>query len=159
MSEAVLSAIADMTAALVQSTAAVPVASGYGVDLVCFDDLTTALDETNTETTQSLAQDNYHRLSTPAGSLPDDLDYGKDIAGYLSKGTGLLELLGIEGDVETELRKDDRNAEVSAAVLVRTLLPCVLQLTVSITPANPDLEPFKLIIALAKTGAVLEAIQ
>ena len=151
-------ALQSALGALAPGPDVVVAASGYGVDLVCFDDLTINLDETDTESVESLAQDNYHRLITPEGSLPDDLDYGKDLTSYMSRGTSTLALMGIEGEIETELLKDERNAVVSAAVVVTSLLPCVLTISIDVTPANPDLVPFKMIIAVDKSGTFLEDI-
>jgi hypothetical protein len=80
-------------------------------DVRCFDDLDSFASEI-TEPLEQLDQDNHHRLISPLGSNPDDPDFG----------LGLEELLSGELDpaigslIEAELRKDRRNATVTALV-------------------------------------------
>lgn len=132
--------------------------SGYGIDLVCYDDLAPDFDETDPLTTQSLAQDNYHRLITPPGELADDLDYGLGIESWLSRGVTPIEIANMQGDAELELLKDDRNYSVSALLVVTQMLPLNFTLTIDVTPADPDLQPFKQIVAITPDGATLKDI-
>lgn len=158
MSDVVRDAIAEMLAGQ-QRVLTPTAASGYGVDLVCFDDFEPSLRETDPNSVESLAQDNYHRLITEPGSLPDDLDFGKDITSWLSRGMTPLDVQDMQGEAETELLKDDRNQEVSASVVVSDSLPTTLALTLSITPADPELQTFTMIVAVDAAGVSLKAIQ
>ena len=157
MADVVRDALTEMLAEQIPQPALPVAASGFGRDLVCFDDFTPGLDETDPTTDASLAQDNYHRLITAPGTLPDDLDYGKDLLGYLSQGTAPSDILLIQGDIETELLKDDRNAEVSATVTAGGN-PLTLSVKVVCTPADPDTEAFTLIINVDNSGVFLQAI-
>lgn len=157
MTDLVRDAIAEMTAELTSSGITGSVV-GFGVDLICLDDFTPSMAETDPNSLESLVQDNYHRLITEPGTVPDDLDYGIDVMGYLSLGMTQDDKLQISGDVETQLKRDDRNAEVSATVAVTDTLPTTLALTVGITPADPALDPFTLLIAIDQTGTSLKVI-
>ena len=157
MIDPVRDALAEFQSALTQLVI-LPTASGYGVDLVCIDDFTPNLDETDPTTLASLAQDNYHRIITDRGTLPDDLDYGLGLFGYLSQGITDADIVRLQGDTETELKKDDRNAEISATATLSTTVPVTLSLSVVCTPQNPNDVPFTLIIAVDSGGVFLKAI-
>ncbi|MDX6479515.1 MAG: hypothetical protein QOG85_25 [Gaiellaceae bacterium] len=83
------------------------------LDLSCFDDL----DELGSEITdplEQLEQDNYHRLITPPGQNIDDPNFGLGLTRLVSGSSSDIASLGPR--IEAELRKDPRNAEVSALV-------------------------------------------
>jgi hypothetical protein len=131
---------------------------GYGVDLVCVSDLDPRLATTDPTTTQSLAQDLFHRCTTARGTLPDDPDYGEAVQRYLSAGLTQRELISIAGRLASECQKDDR---VAAGGVNVTLTPDgISAFTVSITvePADPDLVAFTLIMAVSNGEALLKAI-
>jgi hypothetical protein len=126
-------------------------AVGYGVDLVCIEDLDPALKVTNPFTTETLAQDCYHRITTRRGTLPDDADFGIDIAAFLHAPKTPADLKACEGQIATELQKDDRVREAFAVV---TFDGRKLSVSVRVTPEDPDASPFSLIIAVTD-GAIL----
>lgn len=127
-------------------------AVGYGVDLVCIDDLDPALKETDPFDTATLAQDCYHRITTRRETLPDDADFGIDIAAFLHAPKTPADLRGCEGQIITELQKDDRVKEAGAAV---SFDGRKLSVSVRVTPADPDLGPFELIIAVTDGATLL----
>jgi hypothetical protein len=127
----------------------------YGRDLVCIDDLTTTLEETDPASNASLAQDIYHRITTERGSLVDDPDFGEDVRGYLSLATTERELLAIGGRLETEILKDDRVALVTVEVTGDTTQ---LDITISVTPNDPALATFRMILAVTSAEALLQEI-
>jgi hypothetical protein len=124
----------------------------YGRDLVCIDDLTPTLRETDPATTESLAQDIYHRITTERGSLPDDKDFGEDVRGYLSAAADARALLSISGRLEAEIRKDDRVATVVVELTGNT---SQLDITISVTPQDPALAAFEMVMAVTSAAALL----
>lgn len=61
-----------------------------------------------TSGTRTLANGIARRLSTPAGSMPDDPNYGTDIRDYVNGGFTPTQLGQIRGAVESECLKDPR---------------------------------------------------
>ena len=127
-------------------------AVGYGVDLKCIDDLDPALASTDPFSTETLAQDCYHRITTRRGTMPDDPDYGIDILAFLHAPKTPGELRACEGQIATELQKDDRVREASAVV---TFDGRKLSVSVRVTPEDPALGPFSLIIAVVDGATLL----
>jgi hypothetical protein len=119
---------------------------GYGRDLVCVADLTTTLEETNPGTVESLAQDLYHRVTTERGTLVDDPDFGLDVRSFLSAGLTPQQLTLISHQVQLECLKDDRCASVEVDVL--TGRPGALDITIAVTPQDPALAAFTLVLAV-----------
>lgn len=147
--------------AIAASIAALPVssagtASGYGVDVLCFDDITPQVDETDPSKLTSLQQDCYHRLIQAKGENPDDLDAGIGLDGYLSQGMTDADTTRLEGDIVAEFKKDDRVADVTATVaLNRLVTPATLTVSIVVTPADPDLVSFKLILSVTPENVFL----
>lgn len=133
-------------------------AVGWGVDLVCINDLDPALASTDPFSTATLAQDAYHRISTRRGTLPDDPDYGIDVLAFLHASMTQSDFLSAAGQINTELGKDDRFLDVAATV---TYDAARLQLNISvrITPVDPSLQPFTLIVAVTDGVTLLKEIQ
>lgn len=156
MTDPVRTFLAAEIAAL-QRVASIPAApKGYGVDLVCIEDLDPHLAETRDDTVESLAQDLFHRITTPRGAIVDDPDFGEDVLSYASQAMGPREIASVAGRLASECRKDDR----VASVVVDVVQPSVRELNVSIavTPEDPKLVAFKLIVAVSDGTALLEAI-
>lgn len=130
---------------------------GYGVDLVCVDDLTARMLETDPMTTAGLSQDAYHRLITRRGSLPDDEDYGLDIIGLLSAPLTAAQIQALPNRISSELLKDDRlvNAEVTTSYAYATK---TMTIKLLLEPANASAAPFDLIITVVDGTAHLEAL-
>ncbi len=159
MNSTLADAIAELTAELtpvgVQLTA-----GGYGVDMVCFDDITARCDDTDTESIESLRQDCYHRLTTSRASLPtdddvadpDEREYGFDILSLLHKGRTGAELRAAEAQMADQLLKDDRAANAEVTVTWSTDFKS-LEIKCAITPqAEISDRPFELIIVLDSAG-------
>lgn len=128
----------------------------YGVDLVCVDDLTADMQETDPNDASALAQDVLHRLSTPHGTLPDDPDYGYDIAGLLSRGVTQQTLAELQGKARQEILKDDRIAD--ATVTVTDDSNGNFRVSVRLTVSGTD-DAFTLIMAVTDGQLLLTAIQ
>jgi len=155
MSDVVRDAIAAELAEVTRVARTPDAESGYGVDLVCAEDLTPSLDETPADSVLSLAQDLFHRITTPRGDLPDDPDYGTDVRQYLSAGMAPQDLTVAAGELASECRKDDRVRDVSVTL---TAAGSELSVAIAVTPADPALQPFKLIVAVTSGEALLQAI-
>lgn len=158
MTDIVRDTIAALTAQLVtlSSTALPPL--GYGIDLVCVSDIEPRLAETLSDTTQSLAQDCFHRITTARGSLPDDPNYGIDVRAMLSVGLTQAAIRSISDAVHGELMKDDRvtDAEVELEVGGPFKAP-TFTLTITITPADGS-STFDLIVSVTDGQALLADI-
>jgi len=138
-----------------QSSTPVP-PLGYGIDLVCVTELDPYLAETNPDTIESLAQDCFHRITTARLSLIDDPSYGIDIRAALNKPQSPQQIQSWSGQIASELRRDDR--VVDAAVNLVFELPSTYDISILITPADPNLTPFSLIMAVTNGEALLEAV-
>lgn len=132
-------------------------ADGYGRDLLCVDDLDPRAKETDPNSLESLSQDLYHRVSTARGQMPDDADYGIDLVGLLHRPTTQTELLAMAGEVSAECRKDDRVSDVETTVTFDSLTE-TLTVTIEVTPKDPDLAIFKLIVVVTDGATLLQEI-
>ena len=152
MSDLVRDFLAASYASL-ERVATTPTASGFGIDLLCTDDLDARLRECAADSVTALAQDLYHRQITPRGSLVDDADWGIDVVDLLSKGSTPQEIAAVPTIVAGELRRDDRVADVTVTAAFDG---DTLTLTELIEPADPDLTPFTLIVSVSDGAALLE---
>ena len=155
MTDIVRTLIAAETALLVK-LATTPSTSTYGIDLVCVEDVDARMSETIDESMQSLAQDLFHRVTTPRGAIVDDPDFGDDVTAYLSGNAQASDLISIEGRLASECLKDDRVDVVEVTVTAPD--PKTLNVSIFVTPKDTALGPFTLIIPVTDAGAVLEAI-
>lgn len=130
---------------------------GYGIDLVCQDDLTADLAETDPAGFQALAQDCYHRVTTDRGTLPDDPDYGINLAGLLSRGLTDAEITRAQQTAESEIKKDDRVA--GAAVTITEGAAGLFSITILIEPADPAVSDFRLIATVQDSVSLLQQIE
>jgi hypothetical protein len=144
--------------ALLTKVSSVPVEPfGYGVDLVCADDLTASMTETDMSSAQSIAQDAYHRLSTRKGSLLDDPDFGFDLVSLLSAPLTQEQITALPLQIQNELAKDDRvddvTVELSYSYATKTLtVTCLFVL------ANPEQTQFTAIMSVTSLEALLEVV-
>ena len=88
----------------------------YGSDLWCEDDIDELASELPSTSPLLVAQANYRRLSTERGALIDDPDYGFDLLGLLHAEITPAFIASIPGQVENELRKDDRNETIECKI-------------------------------------------
>ncbi len=152
--DALAAELASLGAAVATTPAA---ADGYGRDLVCFDDLTARLAETEPDGPEDLQQSAYHRITTRRGTVPDAPDYGRDVREYLHRATTRTQIEAAQGELANELRKDDRFAAVAVAITY-TAVTRTMRVSVSITPANPQLQRFELLLVVTDAATILEAI-
>jgi hypothetical protein len=142
--------------ALLERVARTPDAEGYGVDLICIDDLDPKLAETDPSSVFSLAQDLYHRAIENRGAVIDDPDAGEHILSWLSQGTTNQELANRAGTLAAEFRKDDRVADVTIEVELDNTK--TLTVRAIVTPADPDQQEFTLIMSVTDGKALLQEI-
>jgi len=153
MSELVHGAITQGLAAL-KATSTVPKPPlGYGSDLWCEDDLHPHLAEV-TGSALVIAQYALRRLSTPAGSLPDDPEWGLDLSGYCNRPTTSRELALLEGEIESELLDDDRIDEVRAQV---SSSGNTLSVRLRIIPVDAS-KSFTLTLSVSKISTLIEEL-
>lgn len=157
MSDLVRDAIASGLAALTPA-ATTPTASGYGIDLVCFDDIDPRMAETDPADLASLAQDCYHRITTTRGTIPDAPDFGVNVIEFLHRGTTPQELAAMGGQCESEIAKDDRVDAVTVTLDVGIAAKS-LAITVDVTPVDTAIGPFTLIVSVTDGAALLKEIQ
>jgi hypothetical protein len=150
--------IAAELATLARATAAPVGPLGYGRDLSCVSDLANDLAEVDPASPVAIVEACLRRLTCPRGGLIDDPDYGLDLRAYCNRGVTITELRALDGAIRTELKKDDRVSDVDAAVSTTTLTDAALRVTVRITAADPDLEPFAFVFAVTDASALLESI-
>lgn len=131
---------------------------GFGVDLSCVEDITATHDEVDPFSVRGISEATIRRLSTARGTLVDDVDYGLDLRAYLSRGVQRNGLGELAGAVRNEVTKDDRieSATVTAVFAGTDLSTVRLQLT--ITPVDPLLGPFRLVLAITSAEVLLEAM-
>ena len=162
MADEVRDAIAADLATLGDPVARTPeTADGFGVDLICVDDLSPTLKETKLDSTEDLFQTAWHHLSTARGSVPDAPDFGIDVISWLHRGTTVQDLEAMAGEAKGEILKDDR---IATAVITVTASGGVggakkLSINARLTPEDPTLTEFDLIITLTNGAAHLEALR
>lgn len=157
MSTLVQDAIAAELLTLTRVMSAPTGAQGYGSDLACETDLTETMLEREGSDQLVLAEALLRRIDCPRGALPDDLDYGLDVRAYLSRGTVAADLRAIRGQIAAEWTKDDR---VALAVVTGDPSPSGLELALSgrITPADPTIAPFTMVLSVTSAAVLLEEI-
>lgn len=129
---------------------------GYGTDIKCFESIDPNAVDVDPFSTEAIAQDALHRLSTDPGAMPDDLDYGFNLVGILHKGTDRKFVVMAEGSIEQELLKDDRIAGVDALLTV-TNNGKNWRATIRITPKSHR-QPFTLVLAVVNGQVLFDSI-
>lgn len=119
---------------------------GYGSDLWCILDLLPNVAEVDPNSYTAIGQAVLRRLVTARGTLPDDPHYGIDVRGMLNRGIPVQQLRDLQGQIRSEVMKDDRIADA----LVSVTMPeqRALTVVVTITPEVPNLVPFDLTLAI-----------
>lgn len=138
----------------------VPQAVGYGVDLDCLDDMTAGAAELDPNSVRGITQDIYHRLTTWNDATfvrEDDPNYGSHLLALLNRGVAAGEITQSEGIVAAEAAKSDRVASCEAAITVILGPPTSYSVKLIVTPEDPALGTFPLVIAVTGGQALLEA--
>lgn len=154
---------ADSRAYIAEQIAGLPVLArpaapplGNGVDLVCLDDINPRLTETDPASVEAIAQDAYHAIITERGTIADARDFGLGTAVLLSVGRTATDLLALGGRIDQELAKDDR---IASSATTCTLLGAEdLEISVAITPEDPSLRGFSLILTVTDGEVLMGAI-
>lgn len=158
MSTIVKDAIAEELTALERVVDLPSEPYGYGSDLRCDSDLREDMAEVDGMSTLAIAEALVRRLDCPRGALPGDPDYGIDLRSYCNRGTTAAEIRSLAGQINGELRKDDR---IERVVVTVTPSPDGSELAVQleVTPVDPNVGDFALTLAVTSAAVVLEEIR
>lgn len=130
---------------------------GYGVDTYGVTDWTDTLEDVDPFTPLGIGQALLRRLQTPRGTLQDDGTYGIDLRGFLNRPTTARDILEMSGEVQNEVRKDDRVFGAVVTISFEGLK--LLRVRLDITPEDPNTGgPFTLTLAVTNAAVLLEAI-
>jgi hypothetical protein len=91
---------------------------GFGRDTWCVEGLRSGRYASGV---QLVAQNAYHRLTTPRGSLPggeEEADYGIDLPGMVGSVVTDTDARALEQQIASELGKDARIGDVTASVII-----------------------------------------
>lgn len=89
----------------------------FGTDTYCLDSLRTGR---RVSGVRRVAQNAYHRLITPRGTLrggADEGDFGLDLAGKVGSATTQALQMALPGQISSELRKDPRVESVTVSIV------------------------------------------
>lgn len=126
----------------------------FGVDLAWRDDLDPSAREVTGR--ELLAQECYHRLTTPRGQLLTDPDYGMDLRAELSVKATAARRASLGARISAEITKDDR--VLRADVSVVWLSTSAADFAIKITPVDPSFaQPFDLILSVTDATARIKA--
>lgn len=156
MSGIVLDAIDAEIAALAREVPTPTGDLGYGRDLSCVTGLSPDLAEVDPQSPRAIGQAVLRRITTRRGALPDDPSYGVDVRAYANRGTTRTERLELAGVVRLEAAKDDRVEDL--VVEVTEPEPHTLDVTITITPADPRIRPFRLVFAVTPETLTVEEL-
>lgn len=127
---------------------------GYGRDLSCVTDCTDAFEETDPASPRGIAEGLARRFITPRGGLGnDDPDYGYDLTGLLHAGLTADNLRTLQSKLIGEGRKDERIERLSIRLSLAT---GVLSVSCRITPRDPQLEPFSMVLQVTSAKVLIE---
>jgi hypothetical protein len=160
MAPAVADALALAVSALTPVAPPDAAALGYGTDLRCIDDLDPNAAMVDPLSPEGIGQDLYHRLDTPRDATvirEDDGSYGLDVVGLLSKGLTQQSRARLETAIAAECMKDDRvlSADVT---LVSEQFGKQLRIRIVVTPVDPRIGNFALVLIATSTQVLLDAI-
>ena len=130
---------------------------GYGSDLWCAEDLDPNVIELPGDSKTLLAQAAFHYITTKRGDIPDAPELGRDARALLSKGLTPAGLRAEGFQLADEIRKDDRFDEVELEI-VSLRGGKELEITVALTPANPAIGVFDLVVRVDLEGAWIKAV-
>ena len=129
---------------------------GWGTDLSCTSDFAPGFPDVAQDDVASIRQALVRRLLTPRGSLYEDQDYGLQVAQLLNAGFDTKTAQGYAGAIRNELTKDDRVDECAVTLTVVSLTE--IRVDITVTPADPALETFDLVLSVADSAVLLEAL-
>lgn len=121
----------------------------FGMDIDCFDDLNPLMQLVGGF--QNLGQALAHRLSTPRGTLPYDLNYGTDIRAFLNAAITPNQAAQIRSVVQGECTKDER-VQTCQCSSTFDFQSSTLTLTLNV---NTSSGPFIYVLAATKVSVEL----
>lgn len=156
--DALAAGLAELT-----RTTAVPTGSlYYGRDLSCTSDITPTLDETDPQSPAGIVEATFRRWDCPRGALPPDgkdaAEYGIDLRGMLNRGTTDSDVNAAASSMRAEATKDDRVAAVPAIRFTPSNNGRDIEVAATITPADPSLNRFDLVLAVDSADIVIKSI-
>lgn len=156
MAPSVADAIAASLAAIQREMPAPTGDLGYGTDVMSLQDLDDRARDIDPTGTDGITQDCFHRLDTPRGLIRDAPDFGLDLVGLLHGAMTTSSTRLNEGAVIAELRKDDRVAD--AEVTISQVAHSSWRIAILITPEDPSIKPFPLVLALTDGKLLLDTM-
>jgi hypothetical protein len=127
----------------------------YGVDLRCTTDLHDDLAETDPNSPEGIGEAIVRRWTCSRGQNGDDPDYGRDARSLLNRGLTRAELLAEAGLLRAEAEKEETVDTCEVSLVVDSLGKSV-QISSTVTPVDPSLEPFRMAVALTDGATMLE---
>lgn len=117
----------------VEQAGNIVLASGYGIDIDCKDDISPVWRLVGG--ILAVAQAVYRRLTTKRGSLLEAPNYGYDLRELLSRGMTEEDISGLPGDIRMECLKEERVDECVVSVeLIEETLNIVVHCETGIGP-------------------------
>jgi hypothetical protein len=157
MNDTMKAAIAAGFAELVPELPAPVEPFGYGTDLKCTIDVTEDLQETDPNSPEGIGEAIFRAWTTDRGENPDDPDYGRNVKRLLNRGMTRDELRAEAGLLRAEAEKDDRVADC-VVTITQTDGGRSLRIRGVVTPDDPRVSVFKMLVAVTNGAALLEEI-
>jgi hypothetical protein len=129
----------------------------YGRDLSCVLDVTSDFAEVDPNSPLGIAQAVIRRLITTRDDLLDDGTYGFNIRAMLNHPQTVDELRSLEISCINEANKEERVLRADVSVSMNAS-GSQISITVQITPADPELRPFRFVFAVTDAQVLIETI-
>jgi hypothetical protein len=124
----------------------------FGRDTLCLDSLRTGRSVTGV---RRVAQNCYHRLITPRGTLrggADEGNFGLDLAGKVGSAVTQALQMALPGQIDNELRKDPRVLSTTVAIVWTTTTAGEVSAEIAIE-VQTAAGPFELVLAVDGVSA------
>lgn len=132
-----------------------PIASGYGVDLHCTTDIREDLAEVDPDSDEAIGEAIFRRWTCNRGENPDDLEYGRNVTSLLNRGMTFADLAAEAGLLRAEAEKDER-VDTCVVTLTQSNGGRDVRVAATVTPKDPNREPFRFVVAVSDGKALLE---
>jgi hypothetical protein len=131
---------------------------GYGVDLVCVDDLTEALDEEDPESVEGIMHSCVRFLTTDRDSIPDAPGRGYNVRRLLNRAFTGPELEAEQGLAMAELEQDDR-IQRATVVFEINYATRAIKVRFHVVPRSLALQPFDFVASVTDGASHLELLK
>ena len=136
---------------------------GFGADLDCLSDITLTGTETG-DVQKLLTQWTVHALSTTKGMLPGDSreeqSFGLNLLDMIGQDAGSNNARQWELAIRAELLKNEQLADASAVVsLTSSSEGQSFDVAITLTPADPSVAPFSLVLTVTPLGVFLATVE